>query len=52
VCGGIFQRTVSDAEALAEMEKIFGQQAPDEELGIVCDDCWQAGMRRMGLSPN
>jgi hypothetical protein len=44
-----YLRTQSDEEAMAEMQRVFGPQPADEELGIVCDDCWRAGLKRMGL---
>jgi hypothetical protein len=40
MCGNVCEKTVSDEDALAECEAIFGDVS-EEELAIVCDDCWQ-----------
>jgi len=37
-CGGLFTKTWSDEEAMAEAEAL------EEGLGIVCDDCFQVIM--------
>ncbi len=39
LCGGVFETTVSDEEAMAESRAIFGD-VPPEQLDVVCDDCW------------
>jgi hypothetical protein len=41
VCHGIFVKTVSDEEALAEMRETWQREAHDDDPGIVCDDCYQ-----------
>lgn len=40
-CGGVFEKTWSDEEALAEMVGYFGE-VPEHEQVVVCDDCFQA----------
>lgn len=41
MCGGQFLKTVSDEQAHAEAEEIFGKY-PAEEEELVCDDCWKS----------
>lgn len=43
VCRGVFRKTVSDEEALAEMRETWLPLPDDDKpgaLGIVCDDCY------------
>ena len=40
LCGGEFEKTTADDEAMAECREIFGAVEP-EECDIVCDDCFQ-----------
>lgn len=46
VCKKVFESGWSDEEATEEKEKLFGD-VPDDECGIVCDDCFIA----MGFCP-
>jgi|HubBroStandDraft_6_1064221.scaffolds.fasta_scaffold00134_64 hypothetical protein len=41
MCGGTFEKSRSDEEALAEMKENFGDVPATEPLDIVCDDCFQ-----------
>jgi hypothetical protein len=48
-CGGTYEKTRSDEEALAETATLFaGEYASEDDLAMVCDDCWNA-MRSIGL---
>lgn len=38
-CGGTFEKTISDAEALKEAEAKFGPIDP-ADFGFVCDICY------------
>ena len=40
-CGGVFERSRPDGEAMAEARKLW---AADDlmDAAIVCDDCWRA----------
>jgi len=40
-CGGIFEKGWSDADALEECVNRFGKEIINEELCIVCDDCYK-----------
>ncbi|MCK5604807.1 hypothetical protein KAR91_23155 [Candidatus Pacearchaeota archaeon] len=40
LCKGVFEKTVPEDEALAELKEFFGDISVDE-CDIVCDDCWQ-----------
>ena len=40
-CGGIFEKDWSDADALEECVNRFGKEIINEELCIVCDDCYK-----------
>lgn len=40
MCGGTFNKGRPDEEAYAECASIFGEQSLQEELSVVCDDCW------------
>jgi hypothetical protein len=42
-CNGIFEKTTSDEEALAEARELFGD-LPQSQLSVVCDDCFKAFM--------
>lgn len=39
-CGGVFEKGWSDEEAYAEQENNFGDM-PNEQMAIVCDDCFK-----------
>lgn len=43
VCHGVFEKGITDEEAMAESEELFGHY-DEEDLGIVCDDCWKRVM--------
>lgn len=40
-CGGTFDKTQSDADALAEAARIFTPQEMAAPQAAVCDDCWR-----------
>jgi hypothetical protein len=41
-CGGVFEKCVSDDEAVAEANELFPVEAQSgQAFGIVCDDCFQ-----------
>ena len=40
LCGNVFVKGQSDAEALAEKRAYFGD-VPEEDCAVVCEDCWQ-----------
>jgi DNA-directed RNA polymerase subunit RPC12/RpoP len=40
MCGNIYEKGWTDAEALVESENVFGKISTDE-LEVVCDDCWE-----------
>ncbi len=39
-CGEVFEKGVSDEEALQEKEELWGE-IPLEQMVLVCDDCWK-----------
>lgn len=39
-CGEIFEKEISDKEAMEESAKMFGRQ-PESELSVICDDCFK-----------
>jgi DNA-directed RNA polymerase subunit RPC12/RpoP len=43
ICKRIFEKTISDEEALKESVKIFGET--NEPLEIVCEDCWKKSIQ-------
>lgn len=43
-CGGIYEKTRTDKEAMGEAVELFGER---EDLEIVCDDCFQEDGRRV-----
>jgi hypothetical protein len=44
ICHGTFRKGRSDEEAWAELEVTWQPIAGDDEVGIVCDDCYQQVM--------
>jgi DNA-directed RNA polymerase subunit RPC12/RpoP len=41
-CHGVFEREISDAEAIAEMHGTWKPPpAGDDDPAIICDDCYQ-----------
>ncbi len=42
-CGGVFNKTRSEEDVREEFEGVFEEyiDLPDEDLAIVCDDCWK-----------
>lgn len=45
-CGGVFIRTRTDEEALAESVEMFGE-TPNEDRVLICDHCHHALLARM-----
>jgi DNA-directed RNA polymerase subunit RPC12/RpoP len=41
MCGGVFEKTVAEDDALAKLYEQFGEDVAVEDCDIVCDDCWQ-----------
>jgi len=39
ICGGVFKKVRSDEDAMEELVKLWGNH-PEEELAVVCDDCF------------
>lgn len=39
LCKGVFEKTRTDEESMAESVAIHGP-VPEEELEVVCHDCW------------
>lgn len=50
-CGGVFDKEVTDEEAMKESKEIFGD-IPQNQLAIVCDDCFKKVMERVKISSN
>lgn len=46
VCHGVFERALSDEEALAELQSNFGG-FPKDECALVCDDCYNKIMPQL-----
>jgi hypothetical protein len=46
-CGGVFVKTRSDEEALAEMAADVKPHPGDDDVATICDDCWQHIMGRI-----
>jgi hypothetical protein len=46
-CGGVFEKTRPDGEAMAETEAIFSKRELAQGVAIVCDDCFKAFMAWM-----
>ena len=44
VCGGVFEKGLTEEEAQAELKENFGD-IPVSECDIVCDDCYQEIVR-------
>lgn len=40
LCGGTFDKTISDEEALEEMVEVFGEASLDQEQAMLCDPCY------------
>lgn len=43
-CGGIFTKTWSDEEAMAEARSLFPAEDLEDGIGIVCDGCFRVIM--------
>ena len=41
MCGGKFNTGWSDVEAMKEYIALFGKAALDEQMKVVCDDCFK-----------
>ena len=50
-CGGIFDKEVTDEEALDESRTIFGS-VPIKNLAVVCDDCFNKVIERRKIESN
>jgi hypothetical protein len=48
-CGGTFESTWSEAEAVAECETTFGITPTSETCAHVCDDCYEFFLASMRL---
>lgn len=46
-CQGIFEMAISDDEAKAEFKKLWGFDPPPDSTSIVCDDCYEALLKRL-----
>ena len=46
-CGQTFEKEWSDSEAMAESREIFGDNWKQEDLAVICDDCFKG----LGLAP-
>lgn len=44
MCGGVFEKEWSDEEAKAEQEDNGWGDIADEDMEIVCDDCYKKVM--------
>lgn len=40
MCGGVFEKSTPEDEALAELKEFFGDVST-EDCDVVCDVCWQ-----------
>jgi hypothetical protein len=40
-CGGCFEKSRPDGEAAEEYQSLFQPHPGDDELDLVCDDCWK-----------
>ncbi len=43
-CGGVFEKSWSDAEAVKEAVDNFGKEALMGNVAIICDDCYKKFM--------
>ena len=43
-CGGTFEKTWSDEEALAEAESLWTPETMADEQAVICDDCFREFM--------
>jgi len=39
-CGEVFEKSLTDEEAMDKCTEVFGRPLSDEESLLVCDDCW------------
>lgn len=46
-CHGTFEMAISDEEAKEEFKKLWGFNPPPDQTAIVCDDCYEALLKRM-----
>ena len=46
-CGAVHEKTWSDEEAMAEMTATWQPHAGDDDLAVICDDCFQAIIGRV-----
>jgi hypothetical protein len=52
VCGGTFEKTRSDDEAMVETNSVFSPSERAEGLAIVCDDCFKKFMAHIQANPH
>lgn len=50
-CGGVFEKSRPDEEALEESVETFGEMK-QENLAIVCDDCYNNFMKQYSTMLN
>lgn len=43
-CDGIYRKTTTDEEMIAECEETFGSLAENEPVETLCDDCYKEFM--------
>jgi hypothetical protein len=41
-CGGVFARTWTDEESLAQTKDDFGIDVRPDDAAVICDDCYNA----------
>ena len=49
-CGGVFEKERTDEEANAEAEDVFGVKnaSEQEDMAIICDDCYKKMQNHFG----
>lgn len=50
-CGGVFEYGWTDEEAEQESINNWGVSGHTPGMAVVCDDCYQGIMRRIGRTP-
>jgi hypothetical protein len=50
-CGGVFEKTRSDAEAIAEYRANMPEVPPDEPTELICEDCYERFMAWLEAHP-
>lgn len=41
VCGGVFEKGLTDEEAKQQLKDEFGEEWTPDDYDIVCDDCYR-----------